>query len=876
MKAEKKKLFSEVAFIFALAVFAIIGALFLYNIFKWKEYPDFGYGFRTATGIDIVGVITELGRKSGMQVGDRILAINGKTFTNIRELRAAMNREPGEKNTYLMERQGRQFEITISHLPKGFRAVFFESGFTSLLGLCYAFIGILVFLMKPHQRNSWTFFIFCATSGLFIIFLRKSGIIQPFWLENFTIYAYTFIPAVFIHLALSFPEERGLLRKHPKIQFLPYAASALLFIGIRSSAPTMMGAPKTLLIIDVAYITVSVLLFLGSCFQLWLRSFSEIVKLRAKMILLGFAIAISEPLLEFLMNTLFHVYIVPSFNYYLPFFIVFPAFVGYSIVKHDLFDIDAIIKRTYGYVLTTGTIAGIYGLLVLISNVAFGRFEITKSPLFPLVFVLAVVFLFNPVRNRMQRFIDRVFYRLEYDYRETVQKISESMRTLLGLDEIGKSIMGTALGVMFIDSGRVMLLDKEKKEYECLIKAGEREKRNVGPDTKDTLLEEKEEQKDRRRHVEMVESDGGPSVLGGQVQEAIELSEAKLPADDPLIQKIAERKKEVTLYDIQEDPFFKDERESCERALKQMEATLVVPLIYEDDLMGLISLGEKKSGKFYRKEDINLLNILANQGAVAIENAQMVEEVIEKERMEEELSIARDLQTSMLPATCPEIEGFEIAALSTQAREVGGDFFDFIEMSEERVGLVIGDVTGKSVSGALVMSASRSVFRMLSEAELTVGEIMIRANQRTKKDIKSGMFVALLYAVIDAKNRTLSLSNAGQTQPVYLSAETSKANLVETIGDTFPLGILEDSKYQETQLQLAAGDKMVFYTDGIVEAMNKQEEIFGFERLLEVVQGARSLSADSLLKKIIESVNQFAGDAEQHDDLTVIVVSVGE
>jgi len=476
----------------------------------------------------------------------------------------------------------------------------------------------------------------------------------------------------------------------------------------------------------------------------------------------------------------------------------------------------------------------------------------------------------------MQRFIDRVFYRLEYDYRETVQKISESMRTLLGLDEIGKSIMGTALGVMFIDSGRVMLLDKEKKEYECLIKAGEREKRNVGPDTKDTLLEEKEEQKDRRRHVEMVESDGGPSVLGGQVQEAIELSEAKLPADDPLIQKIAERKKEVTLYDIQEDPFFKDERESCERALKQMEATLVVPLIYEDDLMGLISLGEKKSGKFYRKEDINLLNILANQGAVAIENAQMVEEVIEKERMEEELSIARDLQTSMLPATCPEIEGFEIAALSTQAREVGGDFFDFIEMSEERVGLVIGDVTGKSVSGALVMSASRSVFRMLSEAELNVGEIMIRANQRTKKDIKSGMFVALLYAVIDAKNRTLSLSNAGQTQPVYLSAETSKASLVETIGDTFPLGILEDSKYQETQLQLAAGDKMVFYTDGIVEAMNKQEEIFGFERLLEVVQGARSLSADSLLKKIIESVNQFAGDAEQHDDLTVIVVSVGE
>ena len=122
---------------------------------------------------------------------------------------------------------------------------------------------------------------------------------------------------------------------------------------------------------------------------------------------------------------------------------------------------------------------------------------------------------------------------------------------------------------------------------------------------------------------------------------------------------------------------------------------------------------------------------------MAIENALMIEEVIEKERMEEELNIAKDLQVSMLPAV-PEIEGLEIAAYSMSAREVGGDFYDFIAMGEEKVGMLIGDVTGKSVSGALVMSASRSIFRMLSEEERTVADIMIRANQRTKKDIMSG------------------------------------------------------------------------------------------------------------------------------------------
>ena len=120
----------------------------------------------------------------------------------------------------------------------------------------------------------------------------------------------------------------------------------------------------------------------------------------------------------------------------------------------------------------------------------------------------------------------------------------------------------------------------------------------------------------------------------------------------------------------------------------------------------------------------------------------------------------------------------------------------------------------------------------------------------------------------------MSLCSAGQTQPIHFSAETGEARLVETEGDTFPLGILEDVGYQETRLQLAPGDQVVFYTDGIVEAMNEKEEMFGFERLLDVVQGSRSMSSDSLLKNIIDKVNEFAGGAAQHDDLTIIVVSV--
>jgi sigma-B regulation protein RsbU (phosphoserine phosphatase) len=244
--------------------------------------------------------------------------------------------------------------------------------------------------------------------------------------------------------------------------------------------------------------------------------------------------------------------------------------------------------------------------------------------------------------------------------------------------------------------------------------------------------------------------------------------------------------------------------------------------------------------------------------------------------MEKDLSFARDVQMSMLPSSCPEVKGYQIAASSTPAREVSGDFFDFIDIDENQMGFVIADVTGKSVSGALVMTASKSVFRLLSEEKLTVGEIMKRANRQIKKDITKakGMFVALLYAVLDLEQKSINLCSAGQTQPILLSAKNGEAKLIETEGDAFPLGIIEDADYQETQLPLESGDVAIFYTDGVVEAMNKKEKMYGFERFIEVIKEHRGLDAEIFLEKLIDDINSFVGKAEQHDDLTIVVIKV--
>jgi len=519
----------------------------------------------------------------------------------------------------------------------------------------------------------------------------------------------------------------------------------------------------------------------------------------------------------------------PAWNF-LPFLVIFfPASIAYSIVRHNLFDADVIIRRTVGYVVVTAIIVGAYALVSLGLNVFLEKYELAQSKAFPILFTLGVILVFNPLRDRIQSMVDRIFFRKEYDYGAVIDKISGAITSLLDLGQVLKRLTQTFLEDMFVNTASIMLLHPASAEYRVYLADGE----------------------------------GKQEVEGKAFR-----------SSQPLIKIIEAEKRELTKYDLLEDPRYREVSQACVTELEDVRASLIVPLVYQDKVIGLLNLGEKKSGKPYNRQDIDLLHAVANQGAVAIENARLFQENLEKQRMEEELNIARDLQMSMLPSVCPQLQGFTIAATSIPAREVGGDFFDFIEMGKDRLGLVIGDVTGKSVSGALVMAAARSVFRMLSEEKFTVGDIMIRANKRIKKDIKSGMFVALLYAVLDGRNKMLSLCSAGQTQPIYFSSRTGEAKLQQTLGDKFPLGILDEADYQETQIRLEPGDRLVFYTDGIVEAMNANREIFGFDRLLQVVRQAGSMNADHLLKEIMNQVNEFCRGASQNDDLTVIVVSL--
>lgn len=777
------------------------------------------------------------GKEAGLRYLDRILAVDGRPVRFGEEvLEVVRTKAVGTPVRYLVEKEGdiKEFTVPVDVFDLKDLIVVFSPTF--ICGLAIFAIAFIVYILKPNTSTSWVFLIMCFCLGIYGI--TGFEIQSSYVLVRFHYLILSLFPFCFLHLGLTFPERKQILQRFPMLEYLIYFLPLLLGLAYQVYFSTYQDvlAPDDASMVPTyvqlsSYARLFTLLGFVSLMVLVLHSYFKSSTLqarqRAKMMIFGVAVAFLPVGVLMILALKLKVYF--PFNFIPLFTIFFPFFIGYSIVKHNMFDADVIIRRTVGYAMVTTILIGVYAGVSLGLNVFLGSYQLGESRAFPILFTLGVVLVFNPLRDQIQAGVDRLFYRKEYDYGEIVEKIGGAMTSFQDLGQILKQLTQTFVSDMFVDTSSIMLLDAAGTEYRVSLAEGE--------------------WKDK-------------------------VQEVGFPRDGALMQILEKEKKELTRNDVLEDVKYQDMSEDSASGFEALHASVMVPMVFQDNVIGLMNLGEKKSGKLFNSEDIDLLRTLANQGAVAIENARLFQENLEKQRMEEELSIARDLQMSMLPPSCPEMEHIGIAASCVPAKEVGGDFYDFIEEDDERVGIVIGDVTGKSVSGALVMSASRSIFRILSGEHLDIGRMMVKANSRLKKDITKGMFVALLYATLSPRERTLRLCSAGQTQPVLFSSKTGEASLVETEGDAFPLGVIDDADYQETRLQLEPGDKVVLYTDGIVEAMNGQEEMFGFDRLLEVVRDAKSLSAEALLHAITEKVNDFAGTAKQHDDLTLIVLTV--
>ena len=242
----------------------------------------------------------------------------------------------------------------------------------------------------------------------------------------------------------------------------------------------------------------------------------------------------------------------------------------------------------------------------------------------------------------------------------------------------------------------------------------------------------------------------------------------------------------------------------------------------------------------------------------------------ELERKRYELKMAHDIQQSFLPDAIPLLKGFELAALNLPAKEVGGDFYDFIPISEDKMGVTIADVSGKGVPAALFMALSRTIVRANATRSPDVVDVIQDANRLITADAKSGMFVTLFYAILDLREKTLTYVNAGHNPPVMFKGKTGELIMLRAKG--IALGAMEDIELEERKIILKGGDMVVFYTDGVTEAEDEEERQFGQERLFKVIKENHNLSANDMIEKIKAAVLSFCGKQPQFDDITLMVL----
>jgi len=285
-------------------------------------------------------------------------------------------------------------------------------------------------------------------------------------------------------------------------------------------------------------------------------------------------------------------------------------------------------------------------------------------------------------------------------------------------------------------------------------------------------------------------------------------------------------------------------------------------LDYKIDLMTKDEIG--KVGESFNKMATELKKYIKD----------LTETTREKERLNRELEIAAELQKAMLPRYSLDIKSLDLAGLSLPAKQVGGDYFDYFNTVGKNIGFVIADATGKGLPSSIFMTNSKSIFKVISTEEMEPSKVIKRTNDLVIRDISPStvMFVTLFYGVYDRDSKIFRYTNAGHNPPLYIDNKNSTIKMLNTHG--CPVGIVEDQEYGEDEIKLEEGDVIILYTDGVIEAINKDREMFGIQRLMELAMENKELAAQEIVDKIKEEVFAFTDSPEQFDDFTILTFKV--
>lgn len=684
------------------------------------------------------------------------------------------------------------------------------------VGIAYLVIGGWVYAARGGTRPGRAFALLCIvtsviTSLMFDLITTHVG--SELWTVGMAL-----VGGALISLALLFPEEASLVQRRAWVHILPYGPSFVLAVW---SLVVLRSRLDPWAYVDAwrasyVYAALGIVVFVATMLWRQLTARSPIARQQARVIMWGSLIAFS-PLAVWLGAPLFGLELSFQPGLFLPFLLVFPLWIAVAILRYRLWDMDLVINRTLVYTALTAILATIYygsvfGLEALLQT-ATGQ----TSPLAVALSTVAIVLLFNPLRQGMQRFVDRRFYRSKYDAAKT-------------LDAFGRTL-------------------REEVDLARLIRELE------------TVIEE------TLRPALVCSWLRTPSGYGRIVPKDTEAVETlfEVPASDPLVTHLRAASGVVLLDSVSADG----------PALKRMRAAgseLVVPLVSQRELVGWLALGPRLSEQAYTADDRGLLRNFAAQVAPAVRVAQLVQEreaeAVERARLGYELRFANQIQQALLPRQTPELHGWQIDVHWQPARAVGGDFYDFLVLEDGRLSLVVADVADKGIPASIVMATTRSILRGTARRLLSPAEALAQANEILVPELPAGMFVTCLYALLDPATGRLQYANAGHNWPF----RQLDGQVEELRATGMALGLIPGTHYDEYETTIRPGESLLFYSDGLTEAHAPSGEMFGSRRLERLLQ-ADTQDHKPLIGRLLAELESFTGPGwTQEDDVTLLSV----
>jgi sigma-B regulation protein RsbU (phosphoserine phosphatase) len=521
---------------------------------------------------------------------------------------------------------------------------------------------------------------------------------------------------------------------------------------------------------------------------------------------------------------------------YLPLFtmvLVFPLTLAYVIVVHRAMDVRVVLRQGLQYVLARGGIRVIQIALLVGATIAATMLLTASNAGAPSVAIVvvglaAVAALGGRFADRLRRWVDRRFFREAYEADAILSDLAAKVRTMVETRPLLETVATRVAESLHIPRIAILLDDEGALQPAYALGYGE-----------------------------------PPAVA--------------IPSGGVTVSRLRRQQHALVRFD-DADSWVQLTTGDERRALETLAPELLLPLSLNEKVLGIMSLGPKQSEEPFSKTDIRLLDSVAAQTGLALENgrltAAVAAEVAARAKQARDIEIARDVQQRLLPQAFPPISGLDYAGTCRAALGVGGDYYDFIPLSKTLLGIAIGDVSGKGIPAALLMASLRAYLRgaqtIHHQADLT--EVMRNLNMLVYESSAANRYATFFYGELDLTTRMLTYVNAGHNPPMVFRSTAAGADVdrLDTGGPV--IGLIEECTYQQDTVTLAAGDVLVAYTDGISEAMNAANEEWGEDRMMAAVGPTRAAPAGTLIETLMNAADTFVAGAPQHDDMTLLVV----